>query len=480
MAYNYEYPYVDPNRYNSDWLLSKMKELEGEINGIISGLPTPDAFSAMYANVKLYGAKGDGYTDDTAACQRAMDAGFNMVYFPPGTYMVGRINVPSNTTVFAKKGSVTLRALDNVFFINKSDGVTGGYNANENITITGFKFDCVNRVMTAVAMGHANNIKIYDNHFENLAAWHFIEINGCGNVLISGNDFRNYNPNQTGAGTEMIQLDYMLNNEVFPWFGPYDKTFDRGIFITGNYFSNDYLPKKSPWTNCAIGSHTGESEWGFEPHDVIVANNNFFCVGFALKFCMLVGAVIANNIADYVCSFYSAASGGRFAFVNIMNNYAYGVFPDETVVSDNYRGITNITNPLCQYAHITGNTIIHFYGHGIAIQGTKNVIDSNYCDCSDSPVLAAQEISGIYVMYNDQGCIYSNNECTVMKLSQKQAGDNAILKNNHAKKLIVGAIYTPPHVYNDIYDSVNNNFKPTTWYVLNTLFGSTYIDKQGY
>lgn len=27
MAYNYEFPYTDPNLYNDDWLLSKMKEL---------------------------------------------------------------------------------------------------------------------------------------------------------------------------------------------------------------------------------------------------------------------------------------------------------------------------------------------------------------------------------------------------------------------------------------------------------------------
>lgn len=29
MAFNYEFPYVDPNIYNDDWLLSKMKELLG-------------------------------------------------------------------------------------------------------------------------------------------------------------------------------------------------------------------------------------------------------------------------------------------------------------------------------------------------------------------------------------------------------------------------------------------------------------------
>ena len=35
MAYNYEYPYTDPNRYNADWLLNKMKELQGRIDGIL-------------------------------------------------------------------------------------------------------------------------------------------------------------------------------------------------------------------------------------------------------------------------------------------------------------------------------------------------------------------------------------------------------------------------------------------------------------
>ena len=35
MAYNYEYPYTDPNRYNSDWLLNKIKELEGRLDGIV-------------------------------------------------------------------------------------------------------------------------------------------------------------------------------------------------------------------------------------------------------------------------------------------------------------------------------------------------------------------------------------------------------------------------------------------------------------
>src|SRR5207247_8599000 len=43
-------------------------------------------------NVRAYGAVGDGVTNDRRAIQSAIDAaeaaGFGIVYFPPGTYMV--------------------------------------------------------------------------------------------------------------------------------------------------------------------------------------------------------------------------------------------------------------------------------------------------------------------------------------------------------------------------------------------------------
>lgn len=32
MAYNHEYPYVDPNRYNADWILHKIQEIDGEMD----------------------------------------------------------------------------------------------------------------------------------------------------------------------------------------------------------------------------------------------------------------------------------------------------------------------------------------------------------------------------------------------------------------------------------------------------------------
>ncbi|KAJ5184442.1 Pectin lyase fold/virulence factor [Penicillium cf. griseofulvum] len=72
-----------------------------ERQGIIPFAKTPDY--KIFRNVKDYGAKGDGSTDDTAAINKAMSSGGRcgkgcdsstttpaIVYFPPGTYVVSK------------------------------------------------------------------------------------------------------------------------------------------------------------------------------------------------------------------------------------------------------------------------------------------------------------------------------------------------------------------------------------------------------
>lgn len=62
-------------------------------------------------NVKDYGAVGDGKTKDTAAIQKAIDAG-GIVFFPPGVYLSGTLYLKSNGGLDLAPGAVLLASPD--------------------------------------------------------------------------------------------------------------------------------------------------------------------------------------------------------------------------------------------------------------------------------------------------------------------------------------------------------------------------------
>ena len=60
--------------------------------------------SGLHFNVRDFGAKGDGATDDTAAFQKALEtaghAGGGIVFVPTGNYLIkGHLVVPDNVTL---------------------------------------------------------------------------------------------------------------------------------------------------------------------------------------------------------------------------------------------------------------------------------------------------------------------------------------------------------------------------------------------
>jgi Pectate lyase superfamily protein len=96
-------------------------------------------------NVKDYGAKGDGVTDDTAAINAAFTAAVGgKCYLPAGTYMV------SGTTgvAFGGNTSLIIPATGNIEIFGDGPGVTiikhVGGSANENILAGGTTFACPN------------------------------------------------------------------------------------------------------------------------------------------------------------------------------------------------------------------------------------------------------------------------------------------------------------------------------------------------
>ena len=62
-------------------------------------------------NIIDFGAVGDGVTDNTAAIQRAIDAG-GVVYIPAGTFVTGTIYLRSNGGLELAPGAVLLGSPD--------------------------------------------------------------------------------------------------------------------------------------------------------------------------------------------------------------------------------------------------------------------------------------------------------------------------------------------------------------------------------
>jgi hypothetical protein len=84
---------------------------------VVSAQGSPSSPPAFAVNVRDFGARGDGTTDDAAAVLAAVAAlppGGGTVWFPPGTYMLGRaIRAQKNNVVLAGAGWGTVLKLAN-------------------------------------------------------------------------------------------------------------------------------------------------------------------------------------------------------------------------------------------------------------------------------------------------------------------------------------------------------------------------------
>lgn len=82
--------------------------------------------SAAPVSVRWWGAVGDGVTDDTAAIQAALDAGFAMVHLPAGNYAVSATLIVPASTTLTGEGSGGFEHVNAKTIIVKTNGDTNG------------------------------------------------------------------------------------------------------------------------------------------------------------------------------------------------------------------------------------------------------------------------------------------------------------------------------------------------------------------
>jgi polygalacturonase len=207
------------------------------------------AFIALHAsaqkdyNIKNFGAKGDGKTDDAMAIQKAIDAcsktGGRVVVPARYTFLTGPFNLKSNIELFVEGGSKLLANPNekvytkSAFRNNPGEGTIwiGGENIS-NLTISGTGeingngisfmgeeiedsyvlkpfhiMDPRPHVLTIVG---GNNIRIKDIHIGNSAYW-TVHLVGCNDVTINGITLLN---NLKVRNSDGIDLDHSKNVRI--------------------------------------------------------------------------------------------------------------------------------------------------------------------------------------------------------------------------------------------------------------------------
>lgn len=205
-------------------------------------------------NVKQFGAKGDGTTDDSVAIQKAIDT-CNNIYFPTGTYLLSdTLNLKSDLTLIGEDAillqhnnvSETILSLDgcnNVLIKNlhlKNDSsqegssisYTGQYlmtiNDSDNINISNCKF--TDAYARGVNIATSKNIYFNEDEFKNGTYDLLMLLEETENIYIDKCLFDTI--------TSSLTYTYLFATGVEIYGNTYDFA-SRNIHITNSIFKNN-------------------------------------------------------------------------------------------------------------------------------------------------------------------------------------------------------------------------------------------------
>lgn len=311
-------------------------------------------------NVKSYGAKGDGTTDDTASIQSALNAAASssgsVVYLPPGTYIVSPvtgINVSSNTTlrgsgpssilkiasgVNATGNLVKAESVSNVSYDSFTiDGNSANQSSGTNYgayfgTVTGGTItNLVVKNCTGVGIHvyNSTNVKVRDN-WSTGNTYHGFEAEQCSASIWQGN-----------RGCSNTLHGIIINPGEVGGTGSY------GLSVVDNICdSNSQYGIAVGVANGSLGEHF--------TRDCIIANN-----------------VIRSN-AQYGIQIYKQ---NRFTITgnNISNNGFFGIY----VYESRYNAIMNNYLHNNSQASSGGYDEILIEGSADGYASTNNIVSGN-------------------------------------------------------------------------------------------------------
>lgn len=368
-------------RDNKDPKSKEYPNIPNEILREVSEVVTPE----------IFGAVGDGVTDDTDAVQKCLAKyadnksvcaltktyACSSKYFQDQNNLLQGLRVYPNTYIYLS-GALVAHSKDGhgislqLFEYNGDNGLY----KNKNITITGGgtidafgQDENTTRYNSMLRMGHGENIKIENITFKNATRYHGIEITSCKNVLINNCKFEAFyahnscdksgEKNHSVIGPhEFIQieeLDSGGSGGMTPYDSPIvpeDITISNCIFSSGNgelYKAiGDHGKRNNIYKNIKILNNTFKNTTKNLGYDEKVNPSNNCVVGFYIK---VDGLEISGNTFENCNANAICASGNVVIKNNTFKNILLGgisvLFDSEiTILNNTFESIAtyNISN----------------------------------------------------------------------------------------------------------------------------------------
>ncbi|MBI3548191.1 MAG: fibronectin type III domain-containing protein [Elusimicrobia bacterium] len=335
--------------------------------------PPPNA-----KNVKNFGAKGDGVTDDTAAIQAALDSvkiGGGTVYIPAGTYIVspiGKTNalvVYSNMLITGDGPTSVIKVIANAGNYRSIFGSDRSYNATyvENVTFSKFRVNqnpaanttcdirtdgVISLPQFVIHLAQFKNATVEDMTFDLITGINTVALSGpnTSNAVVQRNYFKFVRSRSTGSypyDNSAIYVEShnhkLLNNTCVA---------DIAQKAYGCMETHGGAPSLVEGNN-TDGYETGVNIVGFSSemvasNDIVVRNNNFLRANFAIRTWSispynLKGVQIYNNTVTLAQRDFAA--GSSIGINMVWSNESVGLQSNIAISSNSITFQDETTSP---------------------------------------------------------------------------------------------------------------------------------------